>query len=149
MTLEELATMIDTLAKDFRRSSTHWQFTHNGIPMACLIDPNFDRMRIIAAIIDLAEVDEATKDALLEANFHTALDARYGSSNGLLFSAFIHPLTSLDPKLARSALDQVAALVHTYGSHYSSGTLEFVGAEEHAAAPREDEDEGEDEPLLN
>lgn len=118
--------------------------------MACLVDPNFDRMRFIAPITEVGELDDATKDAVLEANFHTALDARYGSSNGLLFAAFIHPLSSLDEPLARSALDQVAALVHTFGTQYSSGSLEFVGgSDDFAGLDDLDEDDDDEGPLWN
>jgi hypothetical protein len=150
MTLDELADLLAETTEDFRRSATHWQFAHQGIPMACLTDPSFDRMRFIAPITELAKIDDETKDAVLEANFHTALDARYGSSNGLLFAAFIHPLSSLEATLARSALDQVASLVQTFGSHYSGGTLELVGGAEPGMLDDIDDDDDDDSgPLLN
>lgn len=149
MTLDELAVLIEEVVEDFRRSATHWQFSHRGIPMACLTDPSFDRMRFIAPIIEVQDLDEATKDAVLEANFHTALDARYGSSNGLLFAAFIHPLASLTPGLARSALDQVASLVQTFGTHYTGGTLEFISGEDELDEEADDDDDDDGGPLLN
>ena len=157
MTLDELAALIEATAEGFRRSATHWQFSHRGIPMACLTDPSFDRMRFIAPITEVRVLDAETKDALLEANFHTALDARYGTSNGLLFAAFIHPLGSLSPALARSALDQVASLVETFGTHYSGGTLEFISREDDDDfdlgdlddEDEDDDDDGDGGPLLN
>lgn len=145
MRLDELAALLERTVEDFRQSPTHWQFAHQDIPMACLVDPHFDRMRFIAPITEVAELDDATKDAVLEANFHSALDARYGSSNGLLFAAFIHPLSSLDEPLARSALDQVASLVLTFGTHYSSGTLELAtgsSSRSFAAGGDPDDDDG-------
>ncbi|MFO7565903.1 MAG: hypothetical protein R6X02_24890 [Enhygromyxa sp.] len=149
--LEDLASLLERTVEDFRRSSTHWQFAHQDIPMACLVDSNFDRMRFIAPVIEVGELDDATKDAILEANFHTALDARYASSNGLLFAAFIHPLSSLDESLARSALDQVASLVHTFGNEYSSGTLEFAGGrnDEFDLLDEFEDDDDEEGPLWN
>jgi hypothetical protein len=153
MKLEELLALLERTVEDFRASPTHWQFAHQDIPMACLVDANFDRMRFIAPITETADLDDASKEAVLEANFHTALDARYASSNGLLFAAFIHPLGSLDERLARSALDQVASLVLTFGNQYTSGSLEFVGpdhpddGEEDAEA--DDQDEDDDGPLWN
>jgi hypothetical protein len=152
MTLDELAALLARTTEDFRRSATHWQFAHLGVPMACLTDPSFDRMRFIAPITELSKIDDATKDAVLEANFHTALDARYGSSNGLLFAAFIHPLSSLEDTLARSALDQVASLVQTFGSHYSGGTLELIGGREPNLDMDDRSDDDDDDnggPLLN
>lgn len=154
MKLRDLADLLERTVEDFRQSPTHWQFAHQDIPMACLIDSNFDRMRLIAPITELEGLDSSTKEAILEANFHTALDARYASSNGLLFAAFIHPLSSLDEPLARSALDQVASLVHTFGTHFSSGTIEFVSAPGARSARPEGldldlDDDDDDTPLLN
>jgi hypothetical protein len=144
MTVDELSELLAQVTEDFRQSPTHWQFIHDGIPMACLTDPGYDRMRFIAPITELVEIDDATKDAVLEANFHSALDARYGSSNGLLFAAFLHPLSSLEDTLARSALDQVASLVHTFGSQFTSGSIEF------ASDVDDDDDDGDGGgPLLN
>jgi hypothetical protein len=148
MTVDELAELLNQTTDDFRRSATHWQFIHEGIPMACLTDLGYDRMRFIAPITELSQIDDATKDAVLEANFHTALDARYGTSNGLLFAAFLHPLSSLEGALARSALDQVASLVHTFGSHFTSGAIEFTGNREFEIED-DDDDDGEGGPLLN
>jgi hypothetical protein len=147
MTIDELAELLAQTTDEFRQSPTHWQFIHDGIPMACLTDPGYDRMRIIAPITELSELDDATKDAVIEANFHTALDARYGSSNGLLFAAFLHPLSSLEDALARSALDQVASLVHTFGSHFTSGSIEFSSGSEYEVDDDDDDDDG--GPLLN
>jgi hypothetical protein len=147
MTVDELAELLAQITEEFRQSPTHWQFIHDGIPMACLTDPGYDRMRFIAPITELVEMDDATKDAVLEANFHTALDARYGSSNGLLFAAFLHPLSSLEETLTRSALDQVASLVHTFGSHFTSGEIEFSSGPELEIDEEDDDDDG--GPLLN
>jgi hypothetical protein len=72
---------------------------------------------------------------------------RYGSSNGLLFAAFLHPLSSLEDALARSALDQVASLVHTFGSHFTSGSIEFSSGSEYEVDDDDDDDDG--GPLLN
>ena len=130
MTLDELSALLAAATEDLKLEPSHWRFVFQGVPMVCLSDAGFDRMRFIAPIIEVAKLDEATKDELLEANFHTALDARYASSGGLLFATFIHPIASLDATLARSALDQVASLVRTFGTHYTSGALEFVAGSE-------------------
>jgi hypothetical protein len=146
MTVDELAALLADETEDFERRISHWQFAFFDVPMACLIDEAHDRMRIIAAIGDAEQIDERTKDSMLAANFHTALDARYGVSHGMVFSAFIHPLGSLEPELVRSALEQVASLVHTFGSHYTGGTLEFVTGREDEDLDDEQED---DERNLN
>ena len=62
---------------------------------------------------------------MLEANFHSALDGRYAISNGMVYAAYIHPLSPLRPEEVRSALRQVAELGKTFGTTYSSGELLF------------------------
>ena len=53
------------------------------------------------------------------------LDAQYATNEGVLYSAFIHPLSPLTDGEARSAIDQVANLALTFGTTYQSGNLIF------------------------
>lgn len=102
-----------------------WEFQIGEVHVACLTDARFDRMRLIAPVVETDELTDAHREACLEANFHTALDARYATSEGVLYAAFLHPLESLDAELFRSALAQVVSLVQTFGTEYSGGTLVF------------------------
>ncbi len=95
--------------------------------MACISDTLFDRMRLIAPIIEEDQVTEKQKRAMLAANFHTALDARYATSNGVLYAAFIHPLSPLTEEELASAIRQVAALAKNFGTTYSSDELIYGG----------------------
>ena len=61
----------------------------------------------------------------MEANFHSALDARYAISDGILWAAFIHPLQELTKDQVISAISQVYSTVQTFGTYYSSGELSF------------------------
>ena len=63
-----------------------------------------------------------------EANFHTALDARYAFNKGILYAAYIHPLSTLTKAQLESALEQTATLAATFGKEYSSGSLIFKGS---------------------
>ncbi len=102
-----------------------WQFTINELPVACVIDTSFDRMRLIAPIIEYKKVTPEQKDKMLAANFHSALDARYCTNDGIVYSAFIHPLSPLTSDELRSALRQVFNLAATFGSDYTSGVLSY------------------------
>ncbi len=102
-----------------------WQFEVQDVRVACLTDLRFDRMRLIAPVIETDDLTDEQRDACLDANFHTALDARYATSDGVLYAAFIHPLASLTEAELRAALGQVVSLVQTFGSSYSSGNLVF------------------------
>lgn len=113
------------MADELDGEDGRWQMRVGEVPLACMTDLHFDRMRIIAPIIELDEVSVDMRDQCLEANFHTALDARYATSDGVLYAAFIHPLSPLDEDQVESAVRQVASLVETFGTTFSSGELVF------------------------
>ena len=125
MDLAELEALVNAIGDDVDGEDGAWQFDLEGVRMACLTDTHFDRIRVIAPIVDEAEMTEEQLHAVLEANFHTALDARYATSDGILYAAFLHPLTPLTEDELRSAIDQVVSLVQTFGTTYSGGTLVF------------------------
>ncbi len=97
----------------------------DGINVHLISDPRRDRMRIIAPIARVGRLDRRIYPILLQAGFHTTLDARYAISNGVVYAVFLHPISSLSPELLRSALAQVVSLVKTFGTSYSSGRLHF------------------------
>jgi hypothetical protein len=125
VTAEELERVIRDAADEMEGEDGRWQLRLHEVALACMVDERFDRMRIIAPIVEIEELSDEVRDACLEANFHTTLDARYATSDGVLYAAFIHPLSSLDVELARSALQQVTTLVETFGTTFSSGALVF------------------------
>ena len=96
-----------------------------GINVYLISDVHNDRMRIIAPIAMVESVDPRVNELLLHANFHSTLDARYAVSDGVFYSAFLHPISSLSPELLESAFAQVLSLSKTFGSTFSSGMLEF------------------------
>ena len=93
--------------------------------MALISDVKHDRMRIISAITDYPKLSSKIKNILMESNFHSALDARYAVSKNILYSAYIHPLSSLSKVEIEAALDQVSTLASTFGTTYTSGTLVY------------------------
>jgi hypothetical protein len=93
--------------------------------MACVTSVEFNRMRILAPVARTDALSGEHYVRVLEANFHTALDARYATSDGVLYSIFLHPLSSLGEAQLRSALYQVASLAGTFGTTYTSGTLSY------------------------
>ena len=103
------------------------EFEFRDVLMVCIYDEHHDRMRIISPIKKYEEVSELEKDRMMESNFHSSLDARYGVSGGILYSAYIHPLSPLEEKDVLSGIYQVASLHLSFGSDYSSGILSFGG----------------------
>jgi len=126
MTQEKLERIIWQEAEQPEGKGGIVQFIYDDISMALISDENFDRMRIIAPVIRLEDVTQSQMNDILIANFQTTLDARYAANQGVLYSAFIHPLSSLTDEEVYSALGQVAALVKNFGTTYSSDTSLYL-----------------------
>ncbi len=103
------------------------QFTAGQVAMALVLDERANRMRIVAPIADAREYGADELRVLMEANYHSALDARYALSEGVVYAAFIHPLSELSELELEAAIVQVANLVITFGTAFSS-TGQVFGA---------------------
>lgn len=95
----------------------------DGISIYLISQPEFDRMRIVAPIAMAKNLNRRVLEILMEANFRSALDARYAISDGVIYAVFMHPISSLEPELLRSGLSQVVSLVKTFGTTFSSGDM--------------------------
>ncbi len=120
-----LETVVKNISQNARGEKGFVEFVFNDVKMYLISDVSHDRMRIISAISEYKDVTKEQLDAMMVSNFHTSLDARYGVSNGILYSAYIHPLSSLSEEQIRSAVTQVANLSLSFGSEYSSGLLHY------------------------
>ncbi|MGF1580167.1 MAG: hypothetical protein ACFCD0_12460 [Gemmataceae bacterium] len=125
--VEQLLTDIQATGTEVETQKNVIHFRHDNIPLTCIYDEGHDRMRFLCAIIKEENLDDRELHTLLSANFHTALDARYAISEGVVYSAFLHPLSSLTTEMTQSAIRQVATLRRTFGTQYSSGELYFPG----------------------
>ena len=125
MTLATLQGILKETVENLNGDNGQWRFTYSRVEMALLTNLPHDRMRIVAPIGAEAQLTDQQRKRMLEANFHSALDVRYATSNGLVYAAYIHPLSPLRREEIQSALRQVAELVKTFGTTYSSGELSF------------------------
>ena len=126
MTNERLGEIIrehaDTVHQD---EASYWQFDYFGFQLIAVTDSSSNRMRIMSPISALDGLDEALLLECLAANFDRALDARYATSQGLLWSAFIHTLAELSDDQVVAAINQVARLSATFGTTFTSSDLSF------------------------
>jgi len=125
MDIEKMKKIISSNNIEYKHQNNTIMFDVNGFNIMIIYDVNADRMRIVCPII---KVEELAKDQLtqaMHANFHTALDARYAISNGIVWSVFIHPLSDLSESLFLSAIEQTLTAAVTFGEEYSSGALSF------------------------
>jgi len=125
MDLEHIDRVVRELGTSVQSNGRAWQFELLGRELILITDTHADRMRVISAIGASAELPGEALMVLLAADFHTALDARYAISDGILYSAFIHPLSSLSDEELRSGLRQTATLANNFGTSFSSGELVF------------------------
>ena len=66
---------------------------------------------------------------LMQANFDTALDARYAIAQKVIWTAYLHPLGSLGEAQFVSGLAQVVTLAENFGTTFSSGAMTFGGGD--------------------
>lgn len=128
MTQARLEAVLRSLAPGAEGVPGALAFAVESVRIECISDVRHDRMRLVAAIAPISELTAEQVGRILEANFHTALDARYATSRGYLYAAFIHPLGPLTEAELRSAVSQVSNLARSFGTSYSSGALVFGGS---------------------
>lgn len=127
--LAQMDEVIKALDSKAMRSGNGWQFTLQERIMLVVTDPNAGRMRIITPIALIAELPEGAMARLMQANFDTALDARYAIAQDLVWGAFIHPLDSLTQRDFASGILQTHSLGETFGTTFSSGAISYGGGD--------------------
>jgi hypothetical protein len=129
MNNERLQEIIRRVDPEFTGQPGYWNLNVSNVLVTIITDSNADRMRIMVPITKAEELDAGELQRVLQANFDTALDARYAIAKGILWSTFIHPLSSLSDKGFLSGLGQTVNIVMTYGETYSSGMFSFGGGD--------------------
>lgn len=132
--LGELIKRIDEKAKG---DPGYWTLLVEGKQVLVITDEKADRMRIISPITASAELTQQQLYRIMQANFDSALDARYAVAKEVLWSTFIHPLSSLSDREFLVGVGQVVNLVSNYGTSFSSGALIFRGGDSDGLQKRE------------
>jgi len=153
MTTSAIGKLLDSYLSDLEGADGFWRGTREDVQVFVLSDESHDRMRIMAPIGELKELDADVLQLLLQANYDRALDAKYAMRGKEVWSVSVHPLATLAPDDFASYLDQVVRLVKNTGSTYASGDLVFGGnrpaadgEDGEASEPDEDGDEPDEEP---
>lgn len=123
----ELETCIKEMAESAQGEQGFVEFKFQSLLLYLISDTVHDRMRIISPVIAYEELNPHQLLTLLESNYHRSLDARYAVSDGVLYAAYIHPLSLLTVEQIESAIIQVANLAASFGAEYSSGVLTYGG----------------------
>lgn len=129
MTVQRMADILTAIDPDATVRGNTLEMTIEDVPVLIVADPRADRMRAMVPIraADGLEPEELLR--LMQANFDTALDARYAVARGRLWGVFIHPLSPLEKNQLLSGLAQTVGVALTYGSLYSGGANVFGGGD--------------------
>ena len=130
MTMQRMADIIFAIDPDATISQGRTiELTIDDIPVMVVADPLANRMRAMVPIRSAEGMEASELLRVMQANFDTALDARYAVAQGRLWAAFIHPLAQLEKDQLLSALVQTINLARTYGAGYTGGAQHFGGGD--------------------
>jgi hypothetical protein len=129
MTLDRMGAILTALDPDAAREGGLFRLTIEGFTVMVVTDVPSDRMRAMISISAAETLDADEMRRLMQANFDSALDARYALANGRLWSVFIHPFAALEKDQLISGIAQTVNVAKTYGTLYSGGALQFGGGD--------------------
>ncbi len=107
----------------------NWQVKFEGHAVQIITDEKANRMRMVTGIAKAESLDKVKLYRIMQANFESALDARYAIAQKIVWSTYIHPLSALTEKEFYSGLGQTLSLARTYGTTFSSGVFVFGGGD--------------------
>lgn len=129
---EMMDSALRKIKPDIKRDGNIWR-VELGERMAIIItDPVAERMRIMVPIVEADTLDEPALRRVMQANFDSALDARYAIAQGVIWGTFIHPLTTLTEKDFLSGLAQTFKVADNFGTTYSSDVFVYGGGDSNA-----------------
>lgn len=134
MTVKKMGKILKKESKVAEGEDGVWSIEYKERLLFVITDEKANRMRIFSPIVAQDEVNEKALLKMLEANFHSALDAKYGVWEGFVVSLFTHPLRELTTEQFKDALLQVVRLVETFGTTFSS--TEFIFGDKIEEKPR-------------
>ena len=141
MTVEKMDSIFRAEAEEIDGEGGIWQMFYGNRIVFVLTDEVHNRMRIFTPIGSEDDLEANQQRSMLEANFHSALDAKYSLYNGFIVSVYTHPLKELTTEQLKDALGQVVILANNFGTSYSSTGLIFGldYPQEEAPIPNKDE----------
>ncbi|MQQ09003.1 hypothetical protein GFB49_11105 [Epibacterium sp. SM1979] len=129
MDYERLGRILAALDPELQPSGPAFQLTILDFPVFVITDTGADRMRAMVPIRRAEGLTSEEMMRMMQANFDSALDARYAVANGTLWATFIHPLSPLKKDQLISGLGQTVNVARTYGTLYSGGGVQYGGGD--------------------
>jgi hypothetical protein len=147
MTTSAMGKLLESYLQELEGENGFWRGTRSEVPVFVFCDDEHDRMRLMAPIGVIEELDPDLLHVLLQANYDRALDARYAMRNHELWAVVVHPLATLATDDLPSMFEQLVLLVKNTGSTFASTELVFRSfPDDVVLEPATDDDEDEDGP---
>ena len=129
MTPERLGELVGQVDPEAQVLGNGYVLTVQERSLRVVYDERADRMRVITPIIPATDLPDGLLLRILQANFDSALDARYAVGSGMIWSSFVHRLSSLTDEDFISGIAQTAVAAETFGTTFSSGAFVFGGGD--------------------
>ncbi len=129
MTGARISAILKAIDGDAVQSGIATELTIEDIPILVIVDEPSDRMRAMVPIRSAEGIGPEELQRMMQANFDTALDARYAVAQGRVWGVYIHPLAALQREQLVSGLIQTVNLARSYGQAYSGGAQQFGGGD--------------------
>lgn len=120
-----------------------WRGDRDGVPVFVFSDDEHDRMRLMAPIGVVEELDADLLHVLMQANYDRALDARYAMRGRELWAVVVHPLATLATDDLPSMFEQLVTLVKNTGTTFASTELIFRSLPDDIVLETDDSDDDE------
>ncbi len=125
MTPDRMINILTALDPDARISPRGIELTISDVPVLVIADVLSNRMRAMVPIRSATGMDTEELMRVLQANFDTALDARYAVAQGRLWAVYIHPLREVERDQLISGIAQTVNIAQTYGTLYHGGAIRY------------------------
>jgi len=125
MTVKRMEEIVQALDPDAQFGINAMQLTVEDVPVAIVYDAFADRMRAMVPIRAASAMSPEDMMRVMQANFDTALDARYAVAQGRLWALFLHPIEALERDQLISGIGQTVNLARSYGTAFSSGAGQY------------------------
>ena len=129
MTGERIGAILKAIDQDAVQRGITTELTIDDVPIMVIVDERSDRMRAMVPIRSADGIAPEELQRMMQANFDTALDARYAVAQGRVWGVFIHPLSPLQREQLVSGLIQTVNIARSYEQAYTGGAQHFGGGD--------------------
>ncbi len=126
---DKMSALIQKFDADAEVAANRITFKVRDRDVMVVYDKKADRMRVMSPIIQSVAVPEDIHARMLQANFDAVLDSRYAIANDIVWSVFIHRMSTLNEDDFLSGIAQTYTAAETFGSSYTSGAMVFGGGD--------------------